>query len=69
MLCSQAFRQVQELRKRLKQREQKAVEEADLVVQDKLIRTKQGKVRMLTHAHAHARALVSQAITISTSPC
>jgi nucleosome binding factor SPN SPT16 subunit len=42
-----AFRQIQELRKRLKMREQKAVEEADLVVQDKLIRMTDMKVPRL----------------------
>eukprot|EP00611_Tribonema_gayanum_P008531 TRINITY_DN180_c0_g1_i2.p1 TRINITY_DN180_c0_g1~~TRINITY_DN180_c0_g1_i2.p1 ORF type:complete len:962 (+),score=485.12 TRINITY_DN180_c0_g1_i2:207-3092(+) len=42
-----AFRQVQELRKRLRLREQKAVEEADLVVQAKLIRMTDMKVPRL----------------------
>jgi nucleosome binding factor SPN SPT16 subunit len=40
----QAFRQIQELRKRLKLREQKAEQEADLVVQAKLIRMTDMKV-------------------------
>ncbi|CAM9584449.1 unnamed protein product, partial [Choristocarpus tenellus] len=41
------FRQIQELRKRLRTREQKAVEEADLVVQAKLIKTRDQKVPRL----------------------
>eukprot|EP00752_Nemacystus_decipiens_P016325 g14600.t1 len=41
------YRQIQELRKRLRTREQKAVEEADLVVQAKLIRTKDQRVPRL----------------------
>ncbi|CAM9727855.1 unnamed protein product, partial [Phaeothamnion confervicola] len=45
---TQAFRQIQELRKRLRGREQKAVEEADLVVQDKLVKLKDGKVPKLS---------------------
>ncbi|CAM9336105.1 unnamed protein product [Discosporangium mesarthrocarpum] len=41
------FRQIQELRKRLRTREQKAVEEADLVIQAKLIRTRDQRVPRL----------------------
>jgi hypothetical protein len=40
----QAYRQLLELRKRLRLREQKAVEEAELVVQAKLIRMTDAKV-------------------------
>ncbi|CAN0025848.1 unnamed protein product, partial [Ectocarpus sp. 12 AP-2014] len=41
------YRQIQELRKRLRTREQKAVEEADLVTQAKLIRSKDQRVPRL----------------------
>ncbi|CAM9230410.1 unnamed protein product [Ectocarpus sp. 4 AP-2014] len=41
------YRQIQELRKRLRTREQKAVEEADLVTQAKLIRSKDQRVQRL----------------------
>ncbi|CAM9487349.1 unnamed protein product, partial [Laminaria digitata] len=41
------YRQIQELRKRLRTREQKAVEEADLVSQAKLIRSKDQRVPRL----------------------
>lgn len=41
------YRQIQELRKRLRTREQKAVEEADLVLQAKLVRSKDQRVPRL----------------------
>ncbi|CAN0465651.1 unnamed protein product, partial [Scytosiphon promiscuus] len=41
------YRQIQELRKRLRTREQKAMEEADLVTQAKLIRSKDQRVPRL----------------------
>jgi len=44
----QAFRQIQELRRRLRLREQKAVEEADLVSQAKLIRMTDARVPRLS---------------------
>jgi len=43
----QAYRQIMELRKRVKQREQKEQEESNLVEQTKLKRTKQGKIPRL----------------------
>ncbi|CAM9551683.1 unnamed protein product [Chrysoparadoxa australica] len=45
---SQAFRQIQELRKRLKLREQKAAQEADLVVQAKLVKMTDMKIPRLS---------------------
>lgn len=44
---TQAYRQIMELRKRVKQREQKEQEESDLVEQSKLIRLKDGKIPRL----------------------
>ncbi|GMH75505.1 hypothetical protein TrLO_g8991 [Triparma laevis f. longispina] len=43
-----AYRQISELRKRVRQREQKEAEESNLVEQEKLVRMKEGKVPRLS---------------------